>query len=227
MRDPTCGAIFDLDGTLVASEPLYFRATEAMLSPLGRSLDELTPLERSRIPGRAAHENMAFYRTKYGLSDPPDVLTRVRMDAVCRLLEEDGVELIPGALEFLSALRGAGVRLALASSSPARYVQRVLERTGLGTWFQAVRTGDDVTRWKPDPQIFLLALADLGLPAGRCVVVEDAHSGILAGLAAGMKVLAVDSEYTLPEQSALAARRIADFRGLGPADLWAMIGEGA
>jgi beta-phosphoglucomutase-like phosphatase (HAD superfamily) len=115
--------------------------------------------------------------------------------------------------------------VALASSSPRRYVELVLAKTGLAAQFDAVRTGDDCTRFKPDPEIFLSAAAGLGLPPARCVVVEDAHSGILAARAAGMKVLAVASDYTLPEQAALADRLVPDLRGLGPADVTALLDD--
>jgi HAD superfamily hydrolase (TIGR01509 family) len=223
MLEEQTGVIFDLDGTLVASEILYFRATEQILEPLGRSLRELTALERSHIPGRAAVENMRFYCQRFGLSETPESLAGTRMDQVCRILEDEGVVLLPGAMEFVAGLRAAGFRLAVASSSPGRYVRRVLEVTGLGRYFDAVRSGDDVTRYKPDPEIFDLARVDLALPPTRCVVVEDAYSGILAGQAAGMKVLAVKSRDTLPEQSALADRVVSDFVGLGPGDIKAML----
>jgi HAD superfamily hydrolase (TIGR01509 family) len=223
MADSPFGVIFDLDGTLVASEILYFRATERILAPHGRSLAELTPLERSLIPGRAAIENVRFYCRRFGLPDAPEEVSRRRMEMVCRLLEEDGVALIPGADAFVRALRAAGARMAVASSSPRRYVERVLAITGLAPHFDAVRTGDDVTRYKPDPEIFELARRALDLPAARCVVVEDAHSGIQAGKAASMRVLAVESEQTLPHQAAAADRVVPDFRGLGVADIAALL----
>lgn len=217
------GVIFDLDGTLVASEILYFRATQQILAPHGRSLEELTPLERSMIPGRAALENVRFYCERFGLPYAPEDVSLRRMERVCCLLEEDGVALIPGARGFVQALRSSGARMAVASSSPRRYVERVLELTGLASYFDAVRTGDDVTRFKPDPQIFLLAREALGVPVERCVVVEDAHSGIRAGKAAAMRVLAIESEQTLPHQAAEADRIVPDYRGLGVADIAALL----
>lgn len=220
------GILFDLDGTLVQSEHLYHRATEALLAPLGRSLDEMTPEERSRIPGRSALENMQFYCRRFGLPDPPEVLVERRMDRVCRMVEEEGVMLIPGAREILESCRIADLRCAVASSSPGRYVRRVLRVTALAEFFDVVKTGDDVSRYKPDPEIFLAAARDLDLPPERCLVVEDAHAGILAGKAAGMRVLAVENDYTLPEQAALADRRVRDFCGMTSRDLVRMVVEG-
>lgn len=217
------GFLFDLDGTLVQSEVLYQRATQALLDPHGRSLDELTPLERSRIPGRSALQNLTFYCERFALPEPPQVLVDRRMDQVCRMVEDEGVMLIPGAREILESLRFNAYPCALASSSPRRYVNRVLRVTGLAEFFDVVKTGDDVSAFKPDPEIFVAAARDLGLPPERCLVMEDAHSGILAGKAAGMKVLAVESEHTLPEQRELADRRVRDYCGLVAKDLVAMI----
>ena len=71
MQQPAAYAVlFDLDGTLVQSDDLYYRATQSMLDWVGRSLDELTPEERSRIPGRSALENMRFYSERFGLPQP-------------------------------------------------------------------------------------------------------------------------------------------------------------
>lgn len=213
------GVIFDLDGTLVASEVLYFDATETILGPLGRSLVELTPEEKSMIPGRSALVNMEFYRRKFGIREPAEELVASRMDRIIDRVRDKGVEVIRGAVPFLEALGSAGFRLAVASSAPRRYVEPVLEKTGLARHFSVVKTGTDVTRYKPDPEIFLQAREALGLDANRCLVVEDAHSGIQAALAAGMKVLAIRSEYTLPEQYDSAHRLVDDFLGLGPRDV--------
>ncbi len=224
-RQSPYAVLFDLDGTLVQSEDLYQRATQAMLDWVGRSLDELTPEERSQIPGRSALQNMRFYCARFGLPQPPEALVSQRMDHVCRMVEEEGVMLVPGAREILESLRISDVPIALASSSPERYVSRVLEVTALAEFFDVVKTGDDVKAFKPDPEIFLQAAQGLGVPAERCLVVEDAHSGILAGKAAGMKVLAVESEVTLPHQAALADRQVRDFCGLVARDLVAIIQE--
>jgi HAD superfamily hydrolase (TIGR01509 family) len=222
-RNGAHAVLFDLDGTLVQSDDLYHRATQSMLDWVGRSLDELTPEERAHIPGRSALENMRFYSQRFGLPQPVEALVERRMDDVCRMLEEEGVMLIPGAREILESLRFANVPVALASSSPQRYVSRVLQVTALGEFFDVVKTGDDVTAYKPDPEIFLRAAQDLGIPASQCLVVEDAHSGILAGKAAGMKVLAINNEVTLPHQAALADRQAQDFCGLVAGDLVAII----
>ncbi|NOZ00999.1 MAG: HAD family phosphatase [Deltaproteobacteria bacterium] len=220
------GVIFDLDGTLVASEVLYYDATEALLAPLGRSLKELTPEEKARIPGRSAVVNMEFYRRRFGLEPPAVELVEGRLAELIRMVRDDGVDLLPGVFGFLEGLKARGFRLALASSAPRNYVNAVLDVTGLGSYFPVQKTGSDVKRYKPDPEIFQSAGQALGIPPERCLVVEDAHSGFLAARAADMKILAVRGDYTLSEQYELADRLVDDFRGLGPDDVIDLLGVG-
>jgi len=223
MQNPI-GVIFDLDGTLVASDPLYFDATQELLLPLGRSLDELTPEEKSLIPGRCAVVNMELYRSKFGLQPSAVDLVKDRLDRIIVRAENEGVPVLPGAFSFLDRLTDAGFSLAVASSAPRGYVQTVLRKTGLGTYFPVVLSGSDVEHRKPDPAIFLAARAGLNVPAERCLVVEDAHAGITAAHAAGMKVMAIRGGYTLDEQYAAADHRIDDFNDLGPADVLGILG---
>jgi beta-phosphoglucomutase-like phosphatase (HAD superfamily) len=115
-------------------------------------------------------------------------------------------------------LRTAGIPCAVASSTPRENLDAVMAMTGLGPCFQAMISGSDVTRGKPDPEVFLRAAAALGVPPGNCVVIEDAHVGIDAGLAAGCRVLAVATTHPL-ESLAAAHRALPDLAGIGVADL--------
>jgi HAD superfamily hydrolase (TIGR01509 family) len=108
-------------------------------------------------------------------------------------------DLYPGALEFVADLRERGVTTALASSS--RNAMIVVDALGLRKYFDAFVTGHDLDRTKPDPQIFELSAERVGVPAERCVVFEDAESGIAAGLAAGMYCVGVGPAERLPNAS--------------------------
>lgn len=213
------GTIFDLDGTLVASEVLYRRATATILKKTGRTLDELTPLENSIIPGRSALENMRFYVSRFDLPWSAEFLVIKRMEIITQLLHDEGVMLIPGAFEFCRTLRDEGFKLAIASSSPRPYVKLVLEVTGLTDFFGVVLSGDDVTRHKPDPEIFTLACEKLNVETSRSVVFEDAHSGLLAARAAGIKTVLVYNDIILPQQRIMADVVIPHYCGLESRDL--------
>jgi HAD superfamily hydrolase (TIGR01509 family) len=99
--------------------------------------------------------------------------------------------IVPGAVELVRGLHEAGVRLAVGSSGPLANIELVLAAMGATQIVRAIVSADDVTRGKPDPLVFTLACARLGLAPGRCIVVEDAPAGVEAGKAAGAWVVAV------------------------------------
>lgn len=98
-------------------------------------------------------------------------------------------DILPGALDFMNRLRERGIKMATGSSS--RNGPAILELIGLAGCFDAMVDGNDITRSKPDPQVFLIAAERLGLLPEECLVVEDAEAGVTTALAAGMRVLAV------------------------------------
>lgn len=104
-------------------------------------------------------------------------------------------EVLPGALAFLQALQGAGIKTALASAS--RNAGTILERVGLQAYFHAVVDGNQVVASKPDPEVFLQCARALHVSPPACVVFEDAQAGIQAARAAGMKVVGIGSPQVL------------------------------
>jgi beta-phosphoglucomutase len=111
---------------------------------------------------------------------------------------------MPGASELLNALGKAGFLLAIGSSGPPENVDQVLDKLQIRPLLSAVVTGADVTRGKPDPQVFLIAAQRLGVHPARCVVVEDAALGIKAAHAAGMKAIGLASTGRTRESLATA-----------------------
>jgi beta-phosphoglucomutase family hydrolase len=115
-----------------------------------------------------------------------------RKEALYRaILQEVGIETLPGVTEFLTALKAAAVPCAIASSTDYENIRVALDLIRLRDCFHVIISAEDVSRGKPDPQVFLLAAEKLAMPPTRCVVFEDAIVGIEAGHAAGMKVVAV------------------------------------
>jgi beta-phosphoglucomutase len=107
-------------------------------------------------------------------------------EAAFRRVIQEEVPLMPGAVGLLESLRREGFRLAVGSSAPPENVNLVLDWRNLREWFDAVVTGADVARGKPDPQVFQLAAERLGVSPAGCVVIEDAPAGLAAAAAAGM-----------------------------------------
>jgi HAD superfamily hydrolase (TIGR01509 family) len=106
-------------------------------------------------------------------------------------ITRDQISLLTGAKELLAALEAESVPCAIASSTPRPNIDCVIDRLGIRAFFRAIVTGEDVHHGKPNPEVFLLAASRLGVAPVRCVVFEDAHVGVEAGLAGGMKVIAV------------------------------------
>jgi HAD superfamily hydrolase (TIGR01509 family) len=112
-----------------------------------------------------------------------------------RLLRERGLEALPGAVDWLSRLRADGWKQALASSAPRPNIDACFETLSLAGFLDAVVSADEVGRGKPDPALFLEAARRLGLPRGRCVVVEDAPAGLEGARRAGMRSIGVLSAH--------------------------------
>lgn len=119
-------------------------------------------------------------------------------EAIYRELYAPRIRPAAGLLDFLEALRRSGIVCAVGSSADMRNIRFVFEKCGLASYFQAVVSSEQVTRCKPDPEIYLKAAEALRLRPDECVVFEDARAGIEAGRRAGMKVVALAT--TLPRE---------------------------
>ena len=121
-----------------------------------------------------------------------------RKEALYReVIRRDGIEPLPGVVTLLQALAAEGLPCSVGSSTSRENILTIMEITGLAPYFAAITAERDVTRGKPDPQVFLKAAEKIGQPASDCVVFEDAHVGIAAALAAGAKAIAVGTTHPL------------------------------
>lgn len=234
--------IFDLDGTLVDTEPLkneaYVRAA------LELSADGLTPEqvlavateyigvpEPETVMGivqrlgleEAARERMP----EFGAHTPWQVYSELQFSAYRRLLDEPGLLLrsqLPHAVTLLRKVRRQGYPTGLATMSYRRDVQRILQELHWTCLFDVVVTADDVQRGKPDPEIYLRAARALAVQPAECLVIEDSPSGIAGALAAGMRCIAVPSTLTL---RAVRSARLLDERWIvtDPSQLEAVVSQ--
>ena len=183
------GYIFDLDGTLVDTMPLHFRAWDAAMRQAGLqcALDEDLFYSLGGVPTRRVAELIAeHYRVKI---DPDAVFHH--KETLFQELQGDA-QLIGPVVDF--ARRVAKTHpVSIASGGPRMIVSRSLELTGLAPLFKVVVTADDVVHGKPSPDMFLLAARQMGVPPGKCLVFEDAEPGMRAAEAAGMKWVRVTS----------------------------------
>jgi len=184
------GVIFDVDGVLVDSYQAHFLSWQAIATARGLTMTEQ---QFAATFGRTSREIVRELWAAEGLSDNDVTLLDDRKEAAYRELIAERFPAMPGAVELIDALHADGFLLAAGSSGPPENVALALERLGRRERFTAVVTGTDVTRGKPDPQVFQLAAQRLELDPRRCAVVEDAAAGIAAANAAGMVSIALVS----------------------------------
>jgi HAD superfamily hydrolase (TIGR01509 family) len=178
--------IFDCDGTLVDSEPLARRAWEVTLGERGYSVSDEDFAAVVGLSYATVHD---FFAARVELPESGTFWPEYS-GALFGLID---TELRPfeDALATVADLRAAGVRVAVASSSPRERLDRTLHRVEIHDLFEVTVAGDEVEHGKPRPDLFVAAAARLGVDAADCVVVEDTPTGVAAGLAAGAAVVGV------------------------------------
>jgi len=182
--------IFDVDGVLVDSYEAHFRSWKTLAA---ESAISLSAAQFAETFGRTSRDIIRLlWPGGRELNEGTVRALDERKEALYREIIAEDFPVMDGARELVQALDRAGIRLAVGSSGPPENVGLVLERLGRSR-FAAVVTGRDVSRGKPDPQVFLIAARRLNVPARECVVVEDAPAGILAARAAGMASVALVS----------------------------------
>jgi beta-phosphoglucomutase len=191
------GIIFDMDGVLCDSEPFINEAAIRMFAEVHNA--RVQPEDFIPFVGAGEDRYLGGVAEKYGitLSIPED---KRRTYAIYLEIIKGRLRPLPGAVQFIAAARRRELKLAVATSADRIKMEGNLREIGIPvSAFDAVVTGNDVERKKPDPQVFLLAADRLGLAPSRCLVVEDAPNGILAGKAAGSTCLGILSSF--PEQA--------------------------
>ena len=198
------GVIFDLDGVLIlsaeahlaswrmlAAEERFGVTDEQFAQTFGRQNRDIIPL----LVGHAVDE-----RTLARLSD--------RKESLYRDIVRGRLPVAPGAVELIRDCRRAGLKLAIGSSTPPANLELALAEMAVADCFDALVSSSDVTRGKPDPQVFLIAAERLRIEPRECAVIEDALAGIAAAIAAGCLAIGVASQH--PRAALSAAHHIVD-----------------
>lgn len=214
--DSPGAVIFDLDGVLTDTTELHFQSWIGVAAELGVPIDRGT-YDRMRGLGRGESLEVLLAGRAGRLTEAEKlVLTERKNDEYLRLVARMGPgDLLPGAADLLRGLRAVGAAVGVASSS--RNADAVIARLGIAPLLDAVVDANTAPRSKPDPLVFQVAAERLGVPASRCVVVEDAAAGIAAARAAGMRVIGIGPVERVGAADAvvttLAALTVADVLG--------------
>jgi len=188
--------IFDLDGVIVSTDEYHFQAWQRLAHE-----EEITFTEKhnEQLKGVSRMESLEIIlkqsRKSYTAEAKVNMAERKNSYYRDLLKNLSPSHILPGVLHFLKSLERQGIRVAIGSSS--KNAVPILHKLGLIQTFEAVADGTNIKKSKPDPEVFLLAASLLSIPPTNCLVVEDAEAGVDAGLAAGMKVLAVGSASSL------------------------------
>ncbi|MET9385998.1 HAD family phosphatase [Streptomyces sp. NPDC002928] len=208
----TIAVVFDLDGTLVDSEPNYYEASRLTLAEHG--IRDFTWADHERYVGISTRETVVLWQQRYDLTAPVDALLAATNRRYLELARAS-TPAYPQMRTFVELLAADRVPLAVASGSSPEAIEAILAGTGLDAFLHTVVSADEVAHGKPAPDIFLEAARRLGAAPADCVVLEDAAPGAAAAHAAGMRCIAVPY---------IAAQ--ADDPGFAAADLLVRGGQG-
>jgi HAD superfamily hydrolase (TIGR01509 family) len=201
--------LWDNDGVLVETEPLYFQATREVLASIGAELDEASYRAWFLLQGTGAwHLARALGHDDASIA----ALKRARNARYAELLDSQELA-IPGVHAAVASL-AAHHRMAIVTTSAADHFARIHHNTGLLPHFEFALTRGDYARSKPDPEPYRCALQRMGLLPEQCLVIEDSERGLLAATAAGIPCWVVPSRFTRGQRFASAARVLPDLGAL-------------
>lgn len=195
----TRAVVFDMDGVLISSEEVWDEVREGLAAELG---GRWSPRAHRDMMGMSTGEWTSYMHAEVGVPlTPPQFRDEVVERLIARYREHPPV--IPGAVDAVRALAGR-LPLGLASSSTRSLIDAVLDLAGVAACFRVTVSSEEVSRGKPAPDVYLEALARLGVAPGDAVAVEDSGGGIRAAEAAGMHVIAIPNPHYPPAPEALA-----------------------
>jgi HAD superfamily hydrolase (TIGR01509 family) len=203
--------IFDVDGVLLDSVPSALRVRKRLLSEYGIDFDSVPDPHGQGHKGSSLQDFLNLARQQY-----PDVeigfdkFAQKQLEGVYEDLKRRKLTADPALLELLESLREHHIPCAIASTAIRQGVDNKLDVLGIRAYFKVIISADDVAKHKPDPDVYLLAMQRLGAEPSRCIIFEDSAQGVLAGNAAGGKVVGF-TKYTDHKNLASTIRNIDDW----------------
>jgi len=202
------GVIFDLDGVLVDSSEFHFKAWQIWAARHNTTMS----YEFFRETFGMVNDNIIPHLLRRELTKEELKALSDEKEAIFREVAKGKIKPLDGAVELVMGLKRAGFELAIGSSTPKKNIEVVLESIGLAEVFKVRVGAEDVTKGKPDPEVFLKAAELIRVKPERCVVIEDAVAGIKAAKNAGMKAIAVTTTHPRERlaEADIVVERIAD-----------------
>lgn len=193
MTPATLAVLFDMDGLLVDTEPLWLETETEVMARLG---GPWTPQDQQALLGGSMQRTVSYLLARATRPAPPETVGRWMLEGMLDRVRAREVVVRPGARELLGEVAGAGLPYALVTSSQRPFAAAVLAATEMT--FPVTVCSEDVTATKPDPEPYLLAAKLLEVDPECCVVLEDSPNGVASATAAGCHVVAVPSLVPIP-----------------------------
>lgn len=194
--------IFDMDGIIIDSEPIQSKSYELVLQKYG-----ITPEYNAdgliQVLGVHSEGNWKLLKNKHKISESVYKLKEKKQEVYLELIKNN-LSPMPGLINLLKFFKKKSLPLAIASSSTPKQISIIVDLLKISDYFDVMISGEEVKRGKPHPDVFLEAAKKLGVKPETCLVLEDAETGVLAGKAAGMKVIAVKNKYTTTQDHSKA-----------------------
>lgn len=196
--DLPAALLWDMDGTLVDTEPYWMRTETEVISSLGGTWSDEDGLQ---LVGNSLIDSARLIISQTGIEIEPEALVSRLVSGVSAKVRAEGAPWRPGALALLASARTLGIANVLVTSSYREFAYAVVEAAPEGS-FQAVIAGDDVTEAKPHPEPYLAGAAAVGAAAHQCVALEDSPPGLASALASGAQTIAIENMVALPADPA-------------------------
>ena len=185
--------IFDMDGVLLDSQPLYHKFDFGLLSGLGHTVTNETVILYS---GLTSVDRMTKYKNDFKLNQPLDELVKLSVDTMRDIFISGELQPIKGIPELLRELQNLGVPLGVASSTSPELINLILKKLDVLHFFDKIVSGEGVKKGKPAPDVYLKAAGAIGFLPEECIAIEDSVVGMLSAKSAGLTCIAYRNSYT-------------------------------
>ncbi len=211
--------IFDFDGVLADTMQIHLESEQRVFKKLGL---KITKGELAKYFGMKVSEFNKLVIKEYNLKASVEEIVKEKYAVLDELIKKGRVKAVPGAMELASQAHDAGLKLAIASGSTRKFVEKVLEKIGGKELFPVILGEREVEKGKPSPEIFQKCAEGLGVKPSECLVIEDAENGVVGAKKAGMKVLALKTDFSGKQDYSKADKIINSFRevDLGKVKEW-------
>ena len=178
--------IFDMDGIIIDSEPIYFDLEMKLFRQLCLPISEK---DHDAFVGTSTRNMWVYLKDKFDIKPSADELVKIERELYEKRLMSEKIVPIDGVVELIKNLHKGGLKLAIASSSSLYEIETIADLFKIKSYFLQFVSGDEVGKGKPEPDIFLLAAERLSVKPEECIVIEDSRNGVEAAKKAGMKCI--------------------------------------